>query len=137
MINELFSLANQAGVAVEYGRLPLNESMSIYGGDGDFILMDYSLLSSSSNELAHLAHELGHCMTGSFYNPYSKLDIRGKHEYRANKWAYQQLLPYDDLMIAVSNGYTEVWEIAEYFELPEEFTAKAMLYYREQEMAAM
>jgi len=38
-------------------------------------------------ELYQLAHELGHCECGAFYNRYSPFDLVGKHERRADCWA--------------------------------------------------
>ena len=43
-MNEMFRIAANAGIRVEYCRLPLNESVSAPDPNGDFILMDYSLL---------------------------------------------------------------------------------------------
>ena len=36
-----------------------------------------------------LAHELGHCCTGSFYNQWATADCRRRHENVADKWAIQ------------------------------------------------
>ena len=62
-----------------------------------------------------LAHELGHCETGSFYNRYAKLDLRQKHENRADKWAIQHLIPVEELDEAVADGYTDLPSLAEHF----------------------
>lgn len=134
-MENLFQCAETYGITVEYRRLPDNLSVSVEIGDSCFIGMDYSLLNSQANEKVCLAHELGHCVTGSFYNPYTKLDIRSKHEHRANRWAFEHVLPYDRLMAAVKMGFTEVWQLAELFELPEEFTARAITYYQEKHVS--
>ena len=47
-------------------------------------------------------------MTGSFYNLYSKFDIRSQHEYRADKWAIEKYLPFDELVSVIKHGITEV-----------------------------
>ena len=78
-----------------------------------------------------IAHELGHCETGSFYNRYSHLDVRRKHENRADRWAIKKLIPEDELKKAVSSGVVETWELAEYFSVTEPFMIKAILYYKE------
>lgn len=91
-MRELFQAAEENGIAIEYCRLPLNGSVSAPGEKGDFILMDYDLIDSGPSEWVHLAHELGHCVTGSFYNRYAALDVRRKHENRADKWAVKKLL---------------------------------------------
>lgn len=80
-------------------------------------------------EKVMLAHEIGHCQTGAFYNRYSKLNIISKLEYKADKWAIKKLLPEKDLERALVNGYTEVWQLAEYFEISEELIKKAFWVY--------
>ena len=77
----------------------------------------------------HLSHELGHCVTGSFYNIYAAIDYRRRHENRADKWAISTLIPVDDLDDAVAQGCTEVWELAERFGVTEDFIRKAVCYY--------
>ena len=79
-----------------------------------------------------LAHELGHCMTGSFYNIHSKFDLREKHEHKANKWTIQECIPFDELLFAFQTGITELWEVAEYFGVTEELIKKAYTLYEEQ-----
>ena len=75
-----------------------------------------------------LAHELGHCETGAFYNEYSKFDIRAKHERRANKWAIKKLIPEDELKEACTFCYNR-YELAEHFGVTEDFMQKALDYY--------
>ena len=76
-----------------------------------------------------LAHEMGHIETNSFYNVHSPLDVRQKHENRANKWAIKQLITEEELDEAVANGHTEVWDLADYFDVTEEFMRKAVCLY--------
>ena len=80
---------------------------------------------SSKEERVHLAHELGHCETGAFYNPYAKADIRRKHERRADKWAIKQLISKKEWNAALRDGIVEVWDLAEFFDVTEDFIRKA------------
>lgn len=125
-LNNLYDYADKQGFNTYY--FPMSEVQSISFPDGTIAIDAHKI--ATVEEKVCLAHEIGHCITDSFYNIYSPLDIRSKHEHRANKWAYQQLLPYDQLMRVVESGLTEVWKIAEYFELTDEFTAKAVAYYQ-------
>ena len=84
-----------------------------------------------------MAHEIGHCETGSFYNIYSPFDIRAAHERRADTRSYQMLVPHDELQAAVKRGLTEVWELADEFGVPCDYMAKAMEYWQNAELAAM
>lgn len=92
--------------------------------------IDSSKLSSSGEEKVALAHELGHCAKGAFYNPYSPFDLRSRHEYRADCWAFEFLVPKERLDYALSEGNTEMWQLAEYFDLPQFYMEKIVEHYR-------
>lgn len=74
-------------------------------------------------------HEIGHCATGCTHKVSSQLDLIAKHEYKANRWAIEKYVPFEQLNLAMSNGYTEIWQLSEYFDLSEEFIKKAISYY--------
>ena len=126
-MTDLFAIAEQEDVDVLYSDIPHCESMSMDG----YIALDYSLIWNTSEERVHLAHELGHCVTGSFYNRYSPFDVRAQHENRATHWAIRKIIPLHELNNAVHKGYTEPWELAEYFNVTEPFIIKAVQYYKE------
>lgn len=125
-MNELFKIASAENIEVMYANIPNCISLSMEG----HICMDYSLLWGDAEERVHLAHELGHCETGSFYNRWSPYDIRQKHENHADRWAILRLVPSEDLKQAVENGITELWELADYFQVTEPFMQKAVEYYK-------
>ena len=99
--------------------------------------MDPMQINTTAEENVHLAHELGHCLTGSFYNPSSTHDLIEKHEWRAEKKAIKMLIPADELKEAFSHGITEVWELAEYFNLTEDYIQKAYRYYKDNNLLNM
>lgn len=84
---------------------------------------------TSADETVHLGHELGHTETGSFYSEMSCLDLRQRHENRADRWAIQKLIPVCDFDQAVGSGLTEVWQLADFFNVTEEFMRKAICLY--------
>ena len=128
--SSLYDLAEQQNIEVLSFSMPQNGSMSVMLENGScFIGMDDSVRDGGVQERVHLSHELGHCVTGSFYNIYAAVDYRQRHENRANKWAIQALIPVDDLDNAIAEGCTEVWELAERFQVTEEFIRKAVCYY--------
>lgn len=77
-----------------------------------------------------LAHELGHCATGCTHRLSSQWDIIEKHEYKANRWAFETYFPPQEIAAAIQAGYTENWQLAEWFDMPEEFIQKAVDYYK-------
>ena len=127
---DLYHLARKENIEVISFPMAENGSMSILQEDGlCFIGMDASVQDGGIQERVHLSHELGHCITGSFYNRYAAMDCRQRHENRADKWAIEQLITVDALDEAIADGCTEVWELAERFEVTEDFVKKAVCYH--------
>ena len=134
---QLYQLAQQENIEVLSYPLPQNGSMSVMLDGGQcFVGLDPSLRAGSVQERVHLSHELGHCVTGSFYNIYAAVDSRRRHENRADKWAVTTLISVEELDNAIAQGCTEVWELAEYFQVTEAFIRKALCWYVHGNMAA-
>ena len=126
----LYELAAQQNIEVLTFPMEKSGSMSIMDSDGRcFVGMDPGVQDGSTKERVHLAHELGHCVTGSFYNIYAAVDHRRRHENRADKWAVRQLIPVEQLDDAIADGCTEYWELAEKFGVTESFVKKAVCLY--------
>lgn len=129
-VPDLYVIAKQQNIEVIETSLPENGSLSLMDDRGNcYIGIDESVMDGAALELVHMGHELGHCLTGSFYNRYTRFDVRQRHENRADKWAIKQLIPVDDLDEAVAEGCTELWELAERFSVTEQFMKKAVCYY--------
>ena len=129
-IQALYGLAKEREIAVLQYPMPENGSMSVMLETGTcWIGMDPGVQDGGTEELVHLAHELGHCVTGSFYNRYAAIDHRQRHENRADKWAIRKLIPKSALDDAVASGCTELWARAEYFDVTEQFMRKAVCLY--------
>ena len=65
----LYLEASASGIEVAWFPLSVEPSMAIQFQDTYAIALDPSKISSSAEANTLLAHELGHCKTGSFYNP--------------------------------------------------------------------
>lgn len=127
----LYRIAEQDGIGIDCYDLHMRDALSFWDGDRQcYIAINPLLLTNSVDEKMKLAHELGHCETGSFYNRYAPCDVRQKHENQADKWAIKKLVPKDELEEAVAAGYTEVWELAELFEVTEDFMRKAICWWQ-------
>ena len=124
----LYELAAKRGVPVYSFALHTVPSLSIMDEGGSCSIALSPKLKGKEEKLC-LAHELGHCITGAFYNRNSSGAVRGKSEYKANKWAFYQLLPPKAVEAAVEGGITRPSELAEHFGVPEEFLLKAIDYY--------
>ena len=129
-IPELYQLACKQNIAVLRYPMAENGSMSVQLPDGaQYIGMDESVVDGGAQERVHLGHELGHCLTGSFYNIYAAADLRARHENRADKWAIRRLIPVEQLDDAIAGGHTELWDLADYFGVTEAFLKKAICLY--------
>ena len=129
-ILSLYRYAEKRNIEIAGFPLPETASMSIESESGYcYIGIDYRKIESETDERVHLSHELGHCATGSFYNRYAKMDIRQKHENRADKWAIRKLIPVEKMDSAVAEGHTELWDLADYLGVTEDFIKKAVCYY--------
>lgn len=136
-LHVMYEMAEQQKIPIEQYPMPANGSMSVQTANGSCIIgMDRQVMDNGVQERVHLAHELGHCMTGSFYSPYTRIDSRKRHEYRADKYAVELLVPVQALDEAVAEGCTELWELAERFGVTEAFMKKAVCYYTHGNIAA-
>lgn len=129
-IPELYQQAQQSQIDILRFPMAENGSMSVMLPSGKCAIgMDDGVLDGGIQERVHLSHELGHCLTGSFYNRYAKADLRQRHENRADKWAIRHLIPVDQLDDAIAEGCTELWELADRFGVTESLMKKAICYY--------
>lgn len=136
-IRSLYDLAKKENIGVLDFPMPHSGSMSVIDGSGScYIGIDQSVKDGDIQERVHLAHELGHCITGSFYNRYAAVDSRRRHENRADKWAVETLIPVEKLDDAIAEGCCEVWELAERFGVTEEFIQKTVSWYVHGNLAA-
>ena len=127
--SELFREAQDSDIPIMYLSIKENGSMCVQTDMRCYIGMDYGVLIDEADKRVHLDHELGHCKTGAFYNRWAARDVRKKHEYRADKWAIRKMIPIDELKEAVSDGHTELWDLAEQFGVTEAFMKKAVCWY--------
>lgn len=126
----LYDFAKQQNIEVCTFPLSKTGSMSLMTESGEcFVGMDTSVIDGNVQERVHLGHELGHCATGSFYSIHTAVDCRQRHENRANKWAIQKLIPVDDLDDAIAQGNVEIWDLADWFGVTEDFMRKAVCFY--------
>ena len=65
VLSELYQLAEDNRIEIDY--FPMRQAVSLSLPEG-FIAMDVDKLMDTADEKACLAHEMGHCLTGSFYN---------------------------------------------------------------------
>ena len=128
---DLYRLAEEQGTEVDWFPMAQADSLSVALPDGSCcVAIDPWKMRTVREETVALAHELGHCCTGSFYNEWTAFGVMEQHENRADKWAIRKLVPAEELERAVQEGRTELWELAELFDVTEDFMRKALCWYR-------
>ena len=129
-LSTLYEIAEQQNIVVYHFPLPTVGSVSVMDAAGQCSIgLDLPHRRSRNELRVRLAHELGHCVTGSFYNRYSPADNRKRHENRADRWAVGRLIAREELDEAVAEGHTELWDLADYFGVDETFLKKAVCLY--------
>ncbi len=128
-LTTLYDFAEQQGIHIECYDLAYIDSLSILADGECYIGINPLILSLYAEEKIKLAHEVGHCETGSFYNENTPRYIRERCEARADKWAIKKLIPKDELIKAYKDGISDNFELADYFGVTEDFMRKAIAYY--------
>ena len=93
------------------------------------VFLDFSKIKSTRLLRGVCCHELGHAATGALHKVNSPYETVGRSEYRANRYVAQRFLKPEDFREAFAAGYTEIWLLAEFFELPEEDVRRAYDYW--------
>lgn len=101
--------------------------------DGGYyaVFLDFSKIRSTRLLRGVCYHELGHAATGALHKLNSPYELIERNEYRANRWAAEQYLTQEAFRDAFSQGYTELWQLSEYFDLPESDVQNALTYWTE------
>lgn len=95
------------------------------------VFLDFSKIRSTRLLRGVYFHELGHVATGALHKVDSPYELVERSEYRANRWAAEHYLTDQDFRSAFSEGYTEPWQLAEYFDMPEPDIMNALTYWTE------
>lgn len=86
-------------------------------------------IETSSRKMCILAEEIGHYMT-STGNILDQSDLNNaKQERRARVWAFNRVIPFERIIDAAAKGYTQVYEMAEYLDVDEEFLREGLAYH--------
>ena len=112
--------------------MPLRESPAFAVEENKKCYIALSNKLTDPEEKTYLAHELGHCEYGGFYNYHSRYATRAKAENKANRWAYIHVLPLPEIQQAMAKGNRTIWELAEYFGVTESFMRDAIDFYTTQ-----
>lgn len=102
---------------------------TIRDGSRYAIFLDFSQIRSTRLLRGVCCHEMSHVATGALHRAGSPYEIAERSEYRANRYAAQNFLTESAFRQAFADGYTETWQLAEYFDLPQQDVEKALRYW--------
>lgn len=94
------------------------------------IFLDFTKIRSTRFLRSVCCHELGHAATGALHKVDSPYELVERSENRAKRWAVEHFLSQEDFRSAFRDGCTELWQLAEYFDMPEADVAWALDFWR-------
>ena len=95
------------------------------------VFLDFTQIRSTRLLRGVCCHEMAHVATGALHKVSSPYELVERSEYRANRWCAQHFLTEKDFREAFRTGCTELWQLAEYFDLPEQDVKNALTYWSE------
>lgn len=129
-LNKLYNLTEKENIKTYNYNIPDVFGMFINIEKINAIVLRKNL--SQYEEKSTLAEELGHYYYDATYPVCcSDLQLISKQEYRARKWAYNVLIPIEDLVSALKNGLDNIDVLSDYFEVPKLFMSQCIDYYKE------
>lgn len=126
---DVYSAIEETGANVVVWNHPLLDALTLEMNGIYDIFINPDKNNTIANFQTKLIHEWGHCSTGATHHVNSPFELIEQNEYRANKAAFERFLPWAEIKKAVSAGLTEYWELADYFNLNEDFIRQAVHYY--------
>ncbi len=99
-LNKLYDIAERENINIINFQMKNKAITGNYKGKS-MIGLNYSKIDTSKEEKCLLSEELGHYYYSSYYTLMSDQDFIDKQEYRAKKWSYYVLIPYEKLKSAI------------------------------------
>ena len=96
------------------------------------IVVDDNQVKSQVSENTVLIQELGHYMAGAYYRTNSPYELIEKMEHKADKKAWEEFFPYDEIKALMKKGLTTATQLAEYYNVEAPYMAKCLNYYYNQ-----
>lgn len=132
-LSDFYSYCRENDIDIIPYRNAPSEGTTIRDGEEYAIFLDFTKIKSMRVLKGVCCHEIGHAATGALHKVCSLYDLVERSEYRANRWVAQNYLTAEHFMDAFSAGYTELWQLAEFFDLPEDVVKNAYAYWAERQ----
>lgn len=115
---------------IPFDRLPAEATTVRYHGMYA-VGLNFRRLQTVRQICTAMLHESGHLHTGALHKVDSPFQLVEQSEHRADADAIRRCLPVSEIQQAMRNGYTEAWQLADYFDLDEDYIKKALHYWSE------
>lgn len=115
---------------IPHSGLP-SAAMTVRDGTWYAVGFNFSRLGSLRQLRTAAMHETGHLRTGALHKVCSPYQLVAQAEYKADASSFRHYLPLEELRRAAALGYTEPWQLAEFFDLEESYIKKALHYWVE------
>lgn len=96
------------------------------------IVVDDKQVKSQVSENTVLLEELGHYMAGAYYRTNSPYELIEKMEHKADKKAWEEFFPYEEIKELMKKGLTTATQLAEYYNVEAPYMARCLNYYYNQ-----
>ena len=100
-LDQLYEIAANKGIEIDDFQMRKLKAVSY---PEKWIAIDRRKFKNETEYKCALAHEIGHCETGSFYNVDAHEHDRDLNEYYANRYAAELLLPLAELLRKMHSG---------------------------------
>lgn len=102
-LNKLYDIAEKENIKIYDWQIEDTNGMFLNYNNINAIALNYDKFGTYIDEKCTLAEELGHYYMDALYPANCKnKTLMNKQEYRAKKWSYNTLIPYDNLKLAIS-----------------------------------
>ena len=130
-LSQFYDFCRQNGVdVIPYDGAPA-PGTTIRDREHTAVFLDFSRIKSTRLLRGVCCHELAHVATGALHKVDSPFELVERSEYRANRYVAQHYLTEEAFREAFAAGCRELWQLADYFDLPEQDVKTALTYWSE------
>lgn len=130
--NELYKKMEDQNINYINHDLFSTSGMIAHYEDVTAIIVDDKKVKGQVAENTVLIQELGHYMSGAYYRTNSPYELIEKMEHKADKKAWEEFFPYEEIKELMKKGYTTVTQLAEYYDVEAPYMARCINYYYNQ-----
>ena len=105
------------------------DAVTIKLGRNFGVFLDIDRIRTIRQEKEAVIHEWAHIVTDATYGVDAPVAIRQKAEETARRAEIKKLLPFEKMRGVIQAGYTQIYELSEFFNVSEEMVLEAIDYY--------